>query len=135
MPNPEPPDKTAAVWPPAIVLPLPVPPDPRLRKTARLAKASLWAASAGVACWVGTVAVFTLLSYMHLDNPNQDPIVYAALFLGPAFEIVGIGAGLLGKSMMVGRIGLALSLGTLCLMIVLAFGHLAVNGHEYGFGG
>ena len=41
MPDHEPPDKTAAVWPPAIILPLSVPPDPWFRKTTSLAKASL----------------------------------------------------------------------------------------------
>ena len=56
MPDPKPLDKIAAVWPPAITLPVPPSPNPRLCKTARLAKASLWAAGAG--------ALFSLSSFI-----------------------------------------------------------------------
>lgn len=114
----EPHDKTAAVWPPAITLPLPSLPDPRLCKTARLAKASLLASGAGVACLLGTVATLTLLANLHWDNFNKDPIVHAAYFAGLTCEVAGMTLGLFGKSTKTGKAGLFLSFGILCAMAV-----------------
>ncbi len=123
MPNPEPPDKTAAVWPPAIILPLPVPPDPRLRKTTSLAKASLWAASAGAACYGGIIAALLILAAMSRINADMydqvhflNVFIHASYAVGLACNVSAIGPGFLSRGMRAGRTGLALSLGDLCLM-------------------
>ena len=114
----EPYDEAAAIWPPAISLPLSVQPKAVLGKTARLGKASLWTAGVGIACWLGIVAVLTLLVNLHQAVYNQDAWVHTAYFLGLACEVTGIGLGILGRSIKVGKVGLVLSACVLCLMVL-----------------
>ena len=136
MPAPESHDNLAAVWPPAITLSSSIPPDHRPRKTARLAKASLWAAGAGVACWVGTYAFIMVLEVIYQNRPNMpdvDPLVHTAYFAGLACEVAGISLGLFGRNTKTGKVGLFLSLVILSAMVVFTLtihqGYMDGSGH------
>lgn len=135
MTNPEPPDQTSAVWPPAIALPSPVLPDFRYRKTAYLAKASLWAIGAGVVCYGGIAVALSILAAMSRINADEyNPVHYLNVFIhvsyaaGLVCNVSAIMLGLLGRGVKAGRIGLALSIGALCLTTAWTL----INHHKTG---
>ena len=124
MPASESSDKTAAVWPPAITLPIPVPPDPRLRKTARLAKASLWAAGAGILFWacVSAALIQTIaFGTIWFGDNIESTLTNTAYALGFVCELSGMVFGFASSKTKRGRLGTWLSIGLLCSGIVLTF--------------
>ena len=119
MTDPDPPGQPPSTWPPAITVPIPVLPDPKHRCAARLGKASLWAAGAGVACWGAAGAAFAAAPFFvfHRIVISEDAWVHTGYFAGLACEAAGIGLGIFGRRVKAGRAGLGLSFCVLCAMV------------------
>ena len=133
MTDPQLSERTEGTWPPAITRLNPALPTPAHRKASWAGRASLWVSSAGVACWLITVAVLSLLAnfllnILKLDTWVLDTWIHAAYFTGLACEMAGIGLGTLGRAVKAGRIGVFLSLGILCLMVFFTLAAHQVTG-------
>ncbi|MGI4787427.1 MAG: hypothetical protein ACRYFS_01110 [Janthinobacterium lividum] len=122
-------NQDAVVWPPAVLLPNVIQPDPVLVKAARTGKYSLWASGAGVGCWLFTWIGVMILAFVSKIILNADAPIHTAYFTGLACEIFGLWLGVLSRKAKAGKIGAALSIGVLCLMVVLTIVNHQANGN------
>lgn len=107
----------AEVWPPAITLPSPVQPRSVPNKAVRFGRASVTLACAGAGGWILIIALLWIMTSLHKNTADVEALINNVYFVGLACEASGFFLGLLGRAIMVGRLGVALSL---CLLVVMA---------------
>jgi high-affinity Fe2+/Pb2+ permease len=123
-------DEDKEVWPPAISLLPPARPRPAMSKEDRIGIAALITGAAGLICWVYAGGSLWTLYTANADNFWLDAPIHIAYYAGWAFAVAGVLLGILSKRTKAAKIGLALSICVLCLIVVMTF--VEHNAHGNG---